>query len=105
MLTKSGSTIARAAMIILLAGLFSAVSVVVRAQPTESKASIDGPEVANSSTSKDTDSTPKKPLTVEERLNLLQQLIEQQNARAKRFGAFNRSQQTDKLSEVLAPCC
>ena len=81
MLTKSGSTIARAAMIILLAGLFSAVSVVVRAQPTESKASIDGPEVANSSTSKDTDSTPKKPLTVEERLNLLQQLIEQQNAR------------------------
>jgi hypothetical protein len=88
MLTKSGSTIARAAMIMFLAGLFSAVSVAVRAQPTESPASIDGPEVANSSTPKDTDSAAKKPLTVEEKLNLLQQLIEQQNAR------LNQLQQT-----------
>ena len=88
MLTKSGSTIARAAMIMLLAGLFSAVSVVVRAQPIESPALIDRPGVADSSTLKDTDSTAKKPLTVEEKLNLLQQLIEQQNAR------LNQLQQT-----------
>ena len=92
MLTKSGSTIARAAMIMFLAGLFSAVSGVVRAQPTESPASIpasiDGPEVANSPTPKDTDSVAKKPLTVEEKLILLKQLIEQQNAR------LNQLQQT-----------
>ena len=86
---KSGSTIARAAMIMLLAGLFSAVCVVVvRAQPTVSQASIDGTAVANGSTPKDTDSAAKKPLTVEEKLNLLQQLIEQQNAR------LNQLQQT-----------
>ena len=89
MLMKSGSTIARAALIIVLAGLFSAVSVaVVRAQPTESQASIDGTATANGSTLKDTDSAVKKPLTVEEKLNLLQQLIEQQNAR------LNQLQQT-----------
>ncbi|HKO42894.1 MAG TPA: putative porin [Pyrinomonadaceae bacterium] len=89
MLMKSGSTIARAAMIILLAGLFSAASVVVvRAQPTESQASIDGTATANGSTPKDTHTAAKKPLTVEEKLNLLQQLIEQQNAR------LNQLQQT-----------
>ena len=82
MLIKSGSTKARAALIMLLAGLFSAVSVVVvRAQPTESPAAIDGPEVANNAAPKDTDFAAKKPLTVEEKLSLLQQLIEQQNAR------------------------
>ena len=88
MLTKSGSTIARAAMIMFLAGLFSAVSVVVQAQPTESRASIDGSEGGGSSSPKDTDAAAKKPLTVEEKLNLLQQLIEQQNAR------LNQLQQT-----------
>src|SRR5687768_2272686 len=86
--TKFGSTIVRAAMIILLAGLFSALSVVVRAQATEPPASIDGPELANIPPPKDTDSGSKKPLTVEEKLNLLQQLIEQQNAR------LNQLQQT-----------
>lgn len=88
MLTKSGSTIARAAMIMFLAGLFPVVSVVVRAQATESPASIDGPEVAHPATPKDTDAAAKKPLTVEEKLNRLQQLIEQQNAR------LNQLQQT-----------
>jgi len=86
--TKFGSTIVRAAMIMLLAGLFSAVNVVVRAQTTEAPVSIDGPEVANSSAPKDTDSAVRKPLTVDEKLNLLQQLIEQQNARV------NQLQQT-----------
>ena len=88
MLTKSGSTIARAATIMFLAGLFSALGVVVQAQPSESPASIYGSEGAGSSTPKDTDAAAKKPLTVEEKLNLLQQLIEQQNAR------LNQLQQT-----------
>ena len=89
MLPKSGSTIARATMLMVLAVAFSAVSVTrVRAQPTELPASIDGPEVAHISTPKDTDAAAKKPLTVDEKLNLLQQLIEQQNAR------LNQLQQT-----------
>ena len=89
MLPKSGSTIARATMLMVLAVAMSAVSVTrVRAQPTESPASIDGPEVAHISTPKDTDAAAKKPLTVDEKLNLLQQLIEQQNAR------LNQLQQT-----------
>ncbi|HEY5884519.1 MAG TPA: putative porin [Pyrinomonadaceae bacterium] len=85
---KSGSTIARAALIVLLAGLLLTLSVVAQAQPIQQLATADGPETAHSATPKDTDSAAKKPLTVEEKLNLLQQLIEQQNAR------LNQLQQT-----------
>ena len=78
MLMKFGSTVAR---VVFLVGLITALSVVaVQAQVDGPSASLNGPET-DSPTSKDATTAPKKTLTVEERLNALQQLIEQQNAR------------------------
>ena len=82
MLMKFGSTIARASMMVFLAGLITALSVVVaRPQANGPSTPVDGPDGANSSTPKDIGSAAKKPLTVEEKLNALHQLIEQQNTR------------------------
>ena len=101
MLMRSGSHIFRAAIIAFLVGWFSAITVVVQAQTSESSALTDGPGAENSSVSKHTDSAIRKPLTVEEKLNLLQQLIEQQNAR------LNQLQQTVEQQQetirLLAP--
>ena len=83
-----GSPIIRAAMIVFLAGQVALNVATAQAQSNGPLASTDGPATANVATPKETDSAAKKPLTVEEKLNLLQQLIEQQNAR------LNQLQQT-----------
>jgi hypothetical protein len=70
------------AMIAFLTGPFVPLNaIVVQAQSNGPSASTDTTEIGTSSTHRDADSAPKKPLTVEEKLNLLHQLIEQQNAR------------------------
>jgi len=90
MLKKFGSTAAKALLISLFAWSFLTISVVeIRAQAVAASAPADGPEVSISSTTKVTDSpTPKRPVTVEEKLSALQQLLEQQSLR------LNQLQQT-----------
>ena len=82
MLMKFGSTVVRAAILVLWASLIAPLVVMdAQAQASVPSVIVDGPDSANSSTPKDTSTTAKKELTVEEKLNALQQLIEQQNAR------------------------
>ncbi len=90
MLKKFGSTAAKALLISLFALSFSTISVVeIRAQAVAASAPADGPEVSISSSTKVTESpAPKKPVTVEEKLSALQQLLEQQSLR------LNQLQQT-----------
>ncbi|HKO59960.1 MAG TPA: putative porin [Pyrinomonadaceae bacterium] len=89
MLMRSGSQLIRVAMIVFLVALFAPLNITVTQAQSNGPASLtDGPEPATGAPATDAGSAPKKPLTVEEKLNLLQQLIEQQNAR------LNQLQQT-----------
>jgi hypothetical protein len=83
MLKKFGSTTAKAFMIAFFAWSFSAISVVgVHAQTIARPTTGDGPDVSmNLSTRAVEPSPPKKVETVEDKLNALQQLLEEQSAR------------------------
>ena len=89
MLTKFGSTTAKAFLMALLGCCFFATTAGVHAQTAAQATAVDASEVSTDlSTKRAESSTLKKAATVEEKLSVLQELLEQQSQR------LNQLQQT-----------